>query len=41
LKKIWVAALLFLQGFFTIASVRVLAAVLVIVTGGEVEIMVE
>jgi len=38
LKKVWVAALLFFQGFFIVVSVRVLATVLAIITGGKVTV---
>jgi hypothetical protein len=38
MKKVWIAALLFSQGFFIVVSVRVLAAILATVIGGNVTV---
>jgi hypothetical protein len=39
MKKVWIAALLFSQGFFIVVSVRVLALVLATIIGGPVKVV--
>jgi hypothetical protein len=38
MKKVWIVALLFSQGFFIVVSVRVLASVLATIIGGNVTV---